>query len=1038
MSLSILRTRPISVNDNSGYLTVIKSKKFEVSFSDKLPETKKTGDIFSKNKSERKLAKKITSKGISVDNILPAFVTLHEFRMIMAAVLEVHIDAIEIRYERYLDEHIGNQFEHVSGGYNCVTRYQQGGYNCVNVVSRIPGETRYQQGGYRTKQKIENDEIEDEDEFVVKDANSVSDVYENFVVIGIAEPIIIDIKPTTKSRFNNYDDQVMKLLTKYQLFLNKTSKITSSISMHITKMVYAMYARNLKSIDIVRLFNINETSERFPKINLHSTSLNLFKNEANSLACTVKCKDPTMRPLQGIYSSRNECTFLNNSPIDKNEAISLYNISALENGIVLFYFSIIRFDEDKSVIEKSIDKWMQANAYKILEEIHLDECVLSPSFKITDCSYIEMAHDVHIQLADEFKLSAINSLNQMPAFKAVYTTLSSVRNLGPQVHSLAAQHLLNRTFNTTASLASTTMNFYYYSLIHIINEAETNTKKNSTIIEIRNSATTETTALILAAIAMCFGSMKSVHDSSKNLRDKLASLDARMRIHQLKLVDPVLFGNKVKSDEMRDYSQLVQDNKQRPSVLTKKEYDELRADDVNSVVNIENQTTHSRLYLGCVFGEFPIINYHSEDDGTCIVKCTTAYSNGFQYQVCDLRLNGIGNEKTIENTYSSNTIVKYSSTIDIGRRCLPPKELINVFPKCHLLKLEHVWSTYKVDGVFKKVFILNRFESHYIVETEFVDEYSYVLMIKIDGFPGAFLVRNTDTNVPIIFNVETKNSFIQQLIKISKKHEENADFVNYINHIVGSKYSMKESVTDVIKKLKDEYAVKFFRNSVDYHNIVAMEFNDLLYFLPQTYNISIKIDDAIETAKHFNENRVPKISSLDITGIDRCYVDFTERKVTAVRYYGQETPVQQIDSKALLSMKGSSLTDKDIEYIDTPAWIAKYYGLIPTPESKPITHVEIIDSNLLLLKLLSIAIDNVGLDVEKIKKFLDKYSADETKLVYINHLVSWRKSKINKNVISKIDWSESNLLHLMYELERNDSNLIYDDTKEYIYERAIY
>lgn len=992
MSLSILRTKPITVYDSSNYLTVIKSKKFEVSFSNKLPEAKKTGDIFSKNKSEKKIAKKVSDKGIRVECILPAFITLHEFRMLMAAILEVHIDAIEVRYERYLDEHV-------------------------------------------TTASYMNNEYSEPIE-----ANS--DVYEDFVVIGIAEPIIIDIKPTTKSRFNNYDEQLMKLLIKYQLFLSKTNydNIQSSVSLHITKMVYAMYAHSLKAIDIVRLFNINETSERFPKINLHSSSLNIFKNEANSLSCTVKCKDPTMRPLQGIYSSKNECTFLNNAPIDKDEDISLYNVSALENGIVLFYFSIIRFDEDKSVIEKKINSWMKANAYKLLEDIHLDECVLSPSFKIDDCSFIELSHDTHIQLSDEFKLSAINSLNQMPAFKAVYTTLSSVRNLGPQVHSLAAQHLLSRTFNTTASLASTTMNFYYYSLIHIINEAETNTRKNSTIIEIRNSVNSETTALILAAIAMCFSGMQGAQTKTQktsNLRDRLASLDARMRIHQLKLVDPVLFGNKVKSDEMRDYSQLVQENKQRPSVLTKKEYDELKIDDPNCVANIENQTTHSRLYLGCVFSDYPIINYHAEDDGSCIVKCTTAYSNGYQYQVCDSKLNGIDNAKTIENTYSSNTIVKYSPAIDIGRRCLPPKELINVVPKCHLLKMEHVWSTFKLpDGSFKKVFILHRYDSYYDVETEFIDEYSYVLMITVEGFPGAFLLRNTDTNMPIVFDAKTKNTFIQQLIKVSKKHEENAAFVNYINHVVGTKYALNENVTKVIMNLKDEHGVKFFRNMVDHHILVAIDFDGLLYLIPQLYNISIKVDDIIDTEAYLNNDKLPTLKMLDSKGIDRCYVDFTTKSVEAVRYYGQETPIKV--EKPANVLKACNLEAKDIEYIDTPVWIAKYYGLLPTPLSKPITHVEIIDSNLLLLKLLSIGINNVGLNADKLQKFLLKYAADETKLVYINHLVSWRKSRINKTAISKIDWSEANIMRLMYELERNEANLIYDDTKEYIYERAIY
>lgn len=971
---NLLRATPINVTDESGYLTIIKNKKFQISFTNKLEAVVQKGDVFTKTKTSKQIAKKI-DKNITVDTILPAFLTLHEFRMLIAAVLEVHIDAIHVVYERFLDAEIAD--------------------------------------------------------------------YETFVVIGVAEPIDVEIKPTSKSRFNNYDEQCIKVIEKYRAFLIKqNTKLKSSIKTNITKIVYAMYSHTLTSIDIVRLFNINETSERFPKINIHSTKLNDFKNEVNPLACTVKCRDATMRPLQGIYSSKNECTFLNNKVIDDNESISLYNISALENGIVLFYFSISRFDMDKSEIDAIIQNWMHSSAHALLSDIHLDECVLDPEFKISDCLFIEMCHDMHVQLTDKLKLSSMNALSSMPAFKSVYTMLSSTRSLGPQVHSLAAQYLLNRTYNATASLSSTTMNFYYYPLIHLTNETEGDSKRASTsMIEIRNSVTVENTLLILAAIAMCFGSL-----SSSAAKD-LSEVDPRVRIHQLKLADPVLFGNKIKNDMMRDYSQLVQDNKQRPSVLTEKEYKEMRKDEPNAVLNIENQTTHSRLFLGCVFDEFPIINYHAESDGSCIVKCTTAYANAFQYQTCDGKLNGIGNEKTVENKFFSNTIVKYSPAIDIGRRCLPPKELLNIFPKCHLLKVANVQSAWRMsDGSMKKVFIIARYSDHYVIETEYVDEYSYILEIKTDGFPGAFVLRDTDTNVPIIFNHDTKNAFMEQLIKISKRHDVDERFVNYVNHIIGSTIPPNESVTNTIIKLRDDYNIAFYRNLVDYHYIVAMKYNNEVYLLPATYNISIKIESAEDNINDVleKESVYPKISKFDVNGIEKYYIDYSTRKVAAIRYYGCDTIVYAFEPKKVLSANTSERESSNIEYIDFNTWILKHYGLRPTPISKPPVHVDLIDKNLLILKYISIVLQNSRYDTNAEtlkKKMLSMFNnsiSDETKLVYINHSVSWRKSKIDSKSIESIDWSEQNIMRLMYELEQNEANLVYDDTKEYIYERAIY
>ena len=847
------------------------------------------------------------------------------------------------------------------------------------------------------------------------------DIYEKNACINNYD-FEVTIKQVTKPRYNNYDKQVIPVIDKYSSFLSKFKSNNIKYRFQYTQVSFAMYLKKQHSVDIVRLFNMNQTSKDAPKIYLHDEDINDFRNETNSLMGAIKCKDPTLRPLQGLESSKNECGFLYNHAIDGYPHIRLYNLSILKNGLVVFIFKNIRFDDDKSIISDILSKWMQKNAYQYLDNIHLDECIYDTNFNIKQYQITELSHCAFIQLFTGNKLSNLNVLNTLPAYSNVYTTKTSYRETGPQTMATSTQLILNQCHNVSPTFQPTMMDFYFSCIVQL------NQNEEGILIEIRNSGTDDNTKLILDTVA---GKI-DIHDVApvKDLVSKLVTIDSKIRIQQLKNADPVIFGSRSRDNVVKDYSQMVQNNEQRPSVLTEDEYKLLKVDYPNACLNVETQTTHERLYLMCPFEEYPIINYHAEKDQTCIIKCTSNFANASQYNLCDEQLNGLDNDKTIENRYASNTVVKFSTHILPGRRCFLPPELLNIFPHCHLLKLpDDVPVQYTVSDKYRMLsFVLERHSDHYDIATEYEDGISYAVVIKIYGSKDSYIMCEQETNTPYVFNDESKNTFVHQLIKTSQARKQNVDFIRFINETFGLKYDDDANVKDVIDELVKNGA-SFYNSYSDYRRVVAMMMNKKLYTIPEIFNLEF-IVEPIPKVMDKIPDALPSLSEFDTKHITRYYVHYKDQVVVGIRY---------LNNIVLVKAEKIPKISMPIEYVNLSPFMYQKFGFGTTTITKPLTHVAIIDSNAILTILINVCLKVHGkVDAEILQKVAADRLADKTDLIYVGNVVSWRKSKIDRKLLKSVNFSKESIMKLMYEFTLINSKFIYDSSKEYMYRRLIY
>ena len=275
IQMEYLYNETIVVHDKDRYVTRNdKSSDFNISFSSKLTATKAKGDVFTKTTKLTTVSKSWDKSTLQVAIAIPKLLSYSIFKLFIAGILEVHIDALIFN-----NEPISN--------------------NAYDKLMIISGET-----------------------------------------------IEITIKSVNKPRNNGYIQQVLPEIEKLNSFISnihtqyKTNEVTAHIDQFYTQISFAMYSPQLRDIDIVRLFNINSTSDKFPKIRVHSDKLNAFKGDHGSSLCTIKTNNPTLRPLSGFEGTRNECVFLCSECVFGQEDLRLTNqkvmniIALLQTGQV--------------------------------------------------------------------------------------------------------------------------------------------------------------------------------------------------------------------------------------------------------------------------------------------------------------------------------------------------------------------------------------------------------------------------------------------------------------------------------------------------------------------------------------------------------------------------------------------------------------------------------------------------------------------------------------------------------------------------------
>ena len=829
------------------------------------------------------------------------------------------------------------------------------------------------------------------------------------------------VVPSDKPRSNGYENLSIPYIEKINDLIVNSNK-DYIINPRITEIKYALY--NTKSInqgiDVVQLMNINTVSEKFHRILLQSEKMNRFKNESKHGNWIVKSKFDISDPLFGIDLIDNSCIFYENRSLsEKHNYIHFAQINFLENGIITLVFRNLDYNQKYEDLCTVIEEWIDKNVQQILKDVHLEEAIYDMNFNFENYKYLRMNLNFNVDIPTKNNISNLTFINNIFNSRQMYSMKSSFRTITNQQFGDSTDLLIDFMGNFTDTFPSTDVTLYYNCVINL------NNTTNGIYVSISNSTSFD---LFIKFIVMLLNKLevsksegKNNSEASDSIKKYLVSIDQKTRLNQLKDTDPVLFSNKISYGKEITYSQLVQNNHQRPSIITKAEYEILKKDIPDQVINIENQTTHERLYLTCPYDDFPIVNYHHIKDQGCIVKCTTIVSNENQYSYCDSELNGLGNKKINAPETSSAMLVKFSSLLSPRRKCSLPKKLINIFPKCFLIKLDTDINIndYMMMNYNLFPFIIEVHDDFYLLPNEFIPGNKFGIVFRESIKDGYLLMCYIDSRLPYVMEDTDTNTFVQQLIQTSKSRNNFSYLIHYINDVFDLSIDETISIGELSDKLsKINYS--FISNKDRIFMIYNKNENKFLstpIFINPLVNIT-KYEDLSQKINIFDH--LYKLDDLKIKNISKIYVDLESNSAVGVRYFGIDTFIQ--------ATKHFKYIGKPLEYIDFTPFKFKIFGIEPEVIEVPKIKDTIIQINRLVRLLISIylkAHPKIGFNINKdeFKSFFKNNLGESNELVTINNQISWRKSKIKTSLIDKKNFNRIGLIRLFYENIKDSYNV---------------
>lgn len=863
--------------------------------------------------------------------------------------------------------------------------------------------------------------LENNEESLLKDQDAFS-IIDTKTVVG-NKSFSFTIKSSTKSRINGYANISLPIINK---IVNTTTSTSNKYKVHerVSEIQYCLYNMDVSNIDIVRLMNLNNTSGLFSRILLHSFKLNDFNDERSNGKIYLKSRIKAIDPSYGVETYRNVCTFYYNKRIsDKENYIRLHQINVFQNGIITLTFKNINFDYSFSSLIDSIERFLSSSFKKIFSEIHIEEAIYMerlPVFihKFMCCNY---AVEIHAKT----KISQVHFINSIPGFKSVYSMYTSQRTFAPQSYGSSTDLLMEKTHNITQYYQETLLNYNYATLVQV------NVNERNTLISINNVTDFDfgmvIVSLLMNKLTIAEKEKKMHAKTTDDILEYLCSVDSKVRLKQLKDADPVMFNSRSINGRDNSYSQLVQRDVQRPSVVSQEDYLIVKKDKPDSCLELENQTTHERIYLICPFQSNPYANFHDFPNQLCVPKCTVNFSNETQYNICDKQLGG-ENFKSVSNEFSSTTIIRFNASIDTGRRCLPPTELQNIFSKNYFLKLpnEEVIQAYVGQKYSLRSFIIERCNGYYNVLTEFVYPNEYALILREEGTNNHLILCDLDTRNPFIIRFNSDISFVQQLIKTSMYRHDVSFVIKYVNNVCKTDFDTSMKLMDFVRLFREKYDVKFINKQDDISVIIGFIFDHHVYSCPHFFNLgfqSINIRDVMY-AKNVKEP-YPKISDLDLSGIYKQYVDFERQDVVAVNYFGTDILIMPTHQK---------LVEVDAEFIDYPPFIFTLFGFKPEVISRPKSESSIIHVNDLLKLMVTILMeDRIEVNLDNLKKRFKNNVSTKNDLVFINNEVSWRESKISDKLLKNINFDKFALTKLIYENIKSEYTIKHNVMEEYLY-----
>ena len=1011
-------------------------KRFTLKFGETIMETVSSSNLFQEQKFVSNEAWKVFINGNKVEmrNLpIPIFMSIYDFKLVIARIFMLHVSAIEISYPKILYDNVYDLYEQN-------TSIGQAHFKIIVHESSQPRENGYEKQVWSTYSKfierlqlMKRSDIKFQASYkefqylMWQEKNYPVDIIELFNChhTYIHEP------PKPIEKVSNEDEETEENtsdVNQEEAETNDNEQTPNSVK---TKTNEKKIKGGNKTKSKHKTMSSSNDSDKidwrnhFQKIGIHSFRLNELLNDSQDLRQYVKSSYPTIKPFYELQPYKNSCTFLINAQIDDH--LRLFQLGVLENGNVQFIFKITSIMMTFEEIKSKLDKWMTKHGSKILEALYLDEFVYDPKFQLKNyhIDFLNCSSTVFIPTKGKGKsIPNVSKIVDMPGFTQIFATKSSFRFTTPQFLSKSSLLLFNM-MSVLENYLSLNSNLRYANKLQI-NQAD-----DVFYTYIDNASSYEQSCLIYLFILgiLNLTDDAKVSNTSDDLLANLRRITGKQKLSMLKELDPITFGNRYLQSGESDYSQLVQSNEQRPCILSKAEYDHLKLRYPDRVLNLENQSTHARMYLACPYDQFPISNYHSMPGQLCVVKCTMKFTSTHQFSFCDQTLGGQGNEKALMNKFQSNTIVIFGTAIAPGRKCLLPTELFNLFVDYVLQKGEPGNPYYHIDKKYgKKAFIIERDEktSSYKILTEFDPGFDHVLVITVTDSPDWFVAVNSTNNEPLTFNEKTENAFLRTIIEKSKHSEEIQTFINFVEHIIDHKFGNQTALQALHELIKMKVQFICLSHS---EIVVAIIYKGKVWFTPHLFNPGVEKMDIGRAVEKLTD--LPTFKDLKPEGITELYQNYIDRKMCAVRYF---------NSIVLIKPEKIKANSWPTTYIDLLPFIFNLYGLQKEPLTKSVIRLESLAINQLLTKFLRVC-TQLGWEKDRKRQLLEimkPFHSSKNQIEYLGStdIVSWRRSKFHLEFL--LDMTDESILRQINEDIMKSIQLKYDVKNEYFYRGNIY
>jgi hypothetical protein len=316
-------------------------------------------------------------------------------------------------------------------------------------------------------------------------------------------------------------------------------------------------------------------------------------------------------------------------------------------------------------------------------------------------------------------------------------------------------------------------------------------------------------------------------DPVKAILERLRNIPVKQNLKQLIAADQELFGPRKISKSSRAYSALCQIKEQRPSLITDAEFEILQKEIPDSIIKLQNQTFKNQiLNLCCPYDEYPVLNFHHYEKQKCIVRCTTKQTNIDQYNLCakDLGVELITSSKL---AHHSQSIIKYTDNLPIGRTSYLPPELQAIFPDYVLQNIELYYDKTTREPIFQRFKRLynaiplivrrNSINETYELKTDYDENqtlYKYILVLEPETNPNLKYIFVHNILSKFLFISDSK--ILQDFFKSVQKHSNaNNNLFTLLNKILHLDIDLHNNVNNFLSEIvKNDFKIVLHETSV--------------------------------------------------------------------------------------------------------------------------------------------------------------------------------------------------------------------------------